>query len=214
MNKVTETIRGYKIKSRKGLSHWDALLEEWMLCIERYTRVRYGDQPYAYNERANIGLLAAAAWRCGRTAIEETRAIKGYFNKPKWTGRIDLWIGDDKEEELIESKFKWLPINSPKDADLIISLTMKEALADAKKSAGIYKNDGVRSLGIGFFPVYLKSRHKNKINEMILKSVNEAQLYPYHAIAWCFPKEARNEITEQKNLLPGIIMVINNTKYS
>ena len=56
------TYRGYVIKNRKGLKHWEPLLEEWLLCIERYCRIwKGGDAPYIHKERANIGLLSAAA---------------------------------------------------------------------------------------------------------------------------------------------------------
>ena len=38
--KEAETIRGYHLKGKKGLNHWDALLEEWLLpAHERYCRI-------------------------------------------------------------------------------------------------------------------------------------------------------------------------------
>ncbi len=56
--------RGCSVKHKK-LNHFKLLLEEWSLLIERYCRISEGDAPYWYTERANIGLIAGAAWRCG-----------------------------------------------------------------------------------------------------------------------------------------------------
>ncbi len=39
-----ESLRGYEIKGRKGLAHWSALLEEWLLAIERYCRIDTGKE--------------------------------------------------------------------------------------------------------------------------------------------------------------------------
>jgi hypothetical protein len=41
-----ETVANYKIKSKRNLGHWDALLEEWILSIERFSRITDGDVPY------------------------------------------------------------------------------------------------------------------------------------------------------------------------
>jgi hypothetical protein len=87
------TYRGYVIKNRKGLKHWEPLLEEWLLCIERYCRIwKGGDAPYIHKERANIGLLSAAAWRCGWIALEEFRHEKG--------GRSGIRIADDAHADV------------------------------------------------------------------------------------------------------------------
>ena len=77
-----QTIRGYKIINRKSMQHWASLLEEWLLVNERYCRVMKGeDAPFIYNERAHVGLLAGAAWRCGRISLEEFQCKKGLRNR-------------------------------------------------------------------------------------------------------------------------------------
>lgn len=43
---MAETIRGYHLKGRKGLNHWDALLEEWLLAHERFCRICKDDPAY------------------------------------------------------------------------------------------------------------------------------------------------------------------------
>lgn len=116
-----ETLANYIIKNKRNLGHWDALMEEWILSIERFSRITDGDVPYWYNERANIGVLAAAAWRCGRIALEEFQYEKIDVSSDeetdetaqnKWNGRCDLWISNDRTAEIVEAKFKWLNMRS------------------------------------------------------------------------------------------------------
>jgi hypothetical protein len=51
------------------------------------------DYPYWYKERPHVGLLAAAVWRSGGTALEEYRTEK---TKERTPGRCDLWVGVGK----------------------------------------------------------------------------------------------------------------------
>ena len=70
-----EIIRGFNTK--KKLEHWSSICEEWLLINERFSRLTEGGgEAFACKERANIGLLAGAAWKCGRIALEEFHSIK------------------------------------------------------------------------------------------------------------------------------------------
>ena len=205
-----ETIRGYLLKQRKGLSHWEALLEEWLLAVERYCRIMGGDDaPYWYNERSNIGVLAGAAWRCGRIALEEFQYEKGYRNKPKWLGRADLWLASEELEELIEAKFKWISLRSRNGISEIVQDVLDNAVIDAKKSDGIGESGKV--IASAFCPLYTKQKDINEIDELIEDVLEELFSSDYHAIAWCFPKETR-KIVSEGNILPGVVMVVKNAK--
>jgi len=50
------------------------------------------DCPYWFGERPHVGLLAAAVWLSGNTALEEYGIPKTKVRKRK-QGRCDLWIG-------------------------------------------------------------------------------------------------------------------------
>ncbi len=206
-----ETIRGYHLKQRKGLSHWDAILEEWLLAIERFCRIMGGyDAPYFYNERANIGVLAGAAWRCGRVALEEFQYDKGYKNKPKWLGRADLWLASEGLEELIEAKFKWVSLRSRKSISQIAEDVLDKATTAAKESDGLKESD--KTIGVAFFPLYTKKKDMNEIDKLIENALEEFFFINYHAIAWCFPKETRKYVSENDDILPGIVMIIKNAR--
>ncbi len=44
---------------------------------QRYVNLFQGDDlPYWYNERANVGMLSAAAWQAGMVALEEFQSLK------------------------------------------------------------------------------------------------------------------------------------------
>lgn len=69
------------------------VLTTWIALQNRFYE-RTGQLAYCYSERANVGLLAAAAWGCDHIAIEEfaTRRSDGW----RGPGRVDLFmqIGD------------------------------------------------------------------------------------------------------------------------
>lgn len=205
------TLRGYAIKGNRGVKHWGPLMEEWLLSIERYCRIMNGkDAPYLYNERANISLLAGAAWRSGRIALEEFQHDKGYANKKKTYGRADLWISSDEQDELVEAKCKWISLRSysvPNTANPVI----KKATDDAIRTRA--NDKGIRAIGIGFFPVYAPSKFIDNIDELIESTIKEFQDIEHHILGWCFPKEMRNYVSDKGNVCPGIIMLANNATF-
>ena len=214
-----ETIANYEIKNKTNLRHWSALLEEWMLSIERFSRITDGDVPYWYNERANIGVLAAAAWRCGRIALEEFQYEKIDVShngetdetaQKKWNGRCDLWISDDRSEEIVEAKFKWLNMNSEKLPELAVS-TLDDAVRDAENTKG---NDEVNAIGVAFLPLYARVDKVENIEKLIAETIKRAiELKGPHLVAWCFPARLRNHIAEKNNnYLPGIVLLAKATK--
>lgn len=203
-----KVFRGYRIKGRKGLSHWNPIFEEWILSIERYCRIMKGeDAPYWYNERANIGLLAGASWRCGRIALEEFQKDKGYKNAKKKNGRSDLWIASEDHEELIEAKFKWLSLKN-KDPSKLIKKTIDIAVDDTKKARG--NDTDTMGIAVGFFPVYIGEKNIGEVDRYISEFIEEVLSADYHAIGWSFPAETRNYLSSKKELLPGVIMIIRN----
>ena len=67
------------------------LLRAWADVCADYQRI-VGDLPWYYHERAQIGFLAAAAWRLGGVALEEWRTDKISHDGPSRNGRGDLWV--------------------------------------------------------------------------------------------------------------------------
>lgn len=212
MNEPT-THRGYLIKNRKGLKHWEPLLEEWLLCIERYCRVAAGeDAPFIYTERANIGVLAGAAWRCGRMALEEFQYQKGYRNREKWNGRADLYLASESTEEMIEAKFGWLSLSTPTRAHARIASVLALAAKDAKRTKG--GHTGTSCIAVAFLPAWLPSKRSEALEAKIKATIECLPESGCHAVAWCFPKEYRRVESSANNYTPGVVMAVSNPDYA
>jgi hypothetical protein len=83
---VLVQVRGPHLGWRRQIG---ALLETWIELQRRFYE-RIGRAAYCYSERTNVGLFAAAAWRCNQIAIEEfaTRKANGW----RGPGRVDLFV--------------------------------------------------------------------------------------------------------------------------
>ena len=74
------------IISNPKLEFLRPLLERWFDCIDRYNAVRGdNDTPYWYDEKANLGLLSAAAWMAARQWVSTSSANKApiWLTSPK-----------------------------------------------------------------------------------------------------------------------------------
>ena len=157
---------GYKITQRKGLNHWHALFEEYLLVVDRYSRVMGGEEAiYFYTERSCVGALAAAAWRSGSIALEEFQLEKSTKKKPEWLGRADLYISSETNDEYIEAKYKWVSMNPDRSLTEIFDLSLKEALDNAKSTRGSDKESTF--LGVSFFPMYISESRSQELDSLI-----------------------------------------------
>ena len=230
--KEAETIRGYHLKGKKGLDHWDALLEEWLLAHERYCRVMKGsDDPaaYWYTEIPNVSILSAAAWRCGRIALQEFGIDKEVQGQSR-AGRADLWICTDSDgkEEFIEAKYKLVSLSGTKDKDGLpaIRTSMDEA---TEAACEVWQSQGpeTAALAVVFASVYapkssIDKMKPRKLEERVVAIDKLIKVFcetikssaDYHALAWCFPKETRTlRYPKGRRYYPGIVMLVKNIKY-
>jgi hypothetical protein len=213
------TLSAYHIAKKAKLSHWNALAEEWLLAIERYSRITDGDVPYWYNERANIGVLAGAAWRCGRIALEEfqhdkaeVRPDDGESIESAGTrrGRCDLWIAGDAYEEFIEAKFRWLNMHSSRLVEFATD-TLQSAMRDATATKS---DENHKTLGVAFLPLFIRDlKLKGEpIEELLLSTVEKLKTVDADVFAYTFPERVRETIGEPlNNRLPGMVMLVKRT---
>lgn len=218
------TISGYQVKQKRGLSHWPRLLEEWILQVERYCRVYEGcDAPYLYTEQANVGLLASAAWRSGGIALEEFQSVKGTKHRPKWGGRVDLWLcQDEKTEEILEAKLLKISMDAYSDLVSKVSDGMSSAVKDAKNAKASYECTGIGAVFVAPHLTINRAQQcmdSEKSNgDWLDKWTNNLLVgNDYHAAAWCFPKEMRNQLqTDEPDICgdgyayPGVLLLLKN----
>ncbi len=123
------------IEVHRPLTYWRELLHEWLFLVNRVYRVSNRNAAvYAEKERANTGLLAAAATRNGWVALEECRAQKvdKYLAGEEYIGRCDLMLWRDSRHHIIEAKHVRFPMWA-RSTSRIHRAHMK-ALADSERS--------------------------------------------------------------------------------
>ena len=193
---------GFKNHYRR-LTHWKLLFEEWFLIIKRYCRMTEGDAPYWYNERANIGILSIAASKCGWSALEEYQCAKGRGANKK-RGRADLWIASGfNTVENIEAKFAFISLAS-KNIDTYVKNKLNAAKRDASKV-----NESSDKIALVFLSVYLPIKKKDKLKDYFHSFKSKLEDYiDYDILAWCFPKEAKELLTNDKDYIyPGVFAI-------
>ena len=149
------------------------LLNQWIKLIKEYCRAHEcEDNPWWYNERANISLLAGAAWRLKKEwlALEEypadkrrtrsgkpkkmapvvpKKGIEGE-NKPNRKGRVDLYVANGDEGYAIEAKQLWQKL-SPGSAN-----RLGTAMKMARDAAGaLYPWEAEYRVGAVFIIPYI-----------------------------------------------------------
>lgn len=197
--------------------HWGALLDEWMLTMQKYHLVS-GDLPYWYNERANVGMLSAAAWRCGYVTLEEypdakrrskADAEKKAIDERDFYGRVDLWIGrhGDDTGELIEAKLAWPKLSKRVD----ISLAIKEGLKQSHGAGKESKAGKGPTLGITFFVPEVKLNNgaiPADLDEQLQGLIDHVQALKIAVMAWYFPEQFRYQPFPQNDkYYPGVLLL-------
>lgn len=207
-------IVGYVVKGRKGVGHWAALCEEWILATQRYARVVEGDASYWFNELADVAILSGAAWRCGWVAVTESQIVKGARHRPKRWGRADLYIGSDHHDEYIEAKHRSVSLNSRYDFSDIFDDGLCSALKDAKGTSG---REQLNTIGVCFFSFFYAPRvvsDEAQVEQLIQDVIEKAQNDESHIIAWCFPERTRQLEGLNSKYWPGTLLLGENPKHS
>lgn len=188
--------RGFATSRR--LRHWRPLLEEWCLVHERFCRLVKGDSIFWYGERANLGALAAAAWRIEWAAVEEfdhEREFTEYspgdlFNeeetiKSRSRGRADLFLKSLASEEYVEAKLVWCGDSDSKPAGRVVE-GIRSACNDAQS---IPLEEGSRSkrVGVVFAVPSRRWGDSRSLPRRLTKLAAAVDKLGLDAAAWCLP---------------------------
>jgi|SRR5665213_1855171 len=189
-----------------ALSWLSPALKGWTEANERYAQAFRGDDAlYWWDERPNIGALAAGAWLGGLVAIEEYKAFKGeakLTDKPN--GRTDLFISQRNglNAAVIEAKMHWWG----KGESGRLATKMLKACADACRN-----NEIDTRIGCSFvIPRWEKKRaSQHDIDDFVTEAQGSAG--KLDALAWSFPISARELHPPNKNskfVYPGILIAM------
>lgn len=178
---------GVKVKRIKRDAYWVELLQQWVFLVERSYRVTGGKEPvYAYRERTNVGLLAAAAVANGWLALEECRMTKAKVSKVvdaieaenedeggvNYEGRSDLRMWRDDTEHVIEAKFLRVALTTGSTNRL--GRVKLRAVDDASRAATTSDNRS-RKIALTYVVPTLSDAQYEKLpeaqQEMLIKNI-------------------------------------------
>lgn len=199
------------IRAKRPLGYWNELLQEWVYLVHKVYRVSKGNtSAHAEKERANTGLLAAAATRNGWIALEECKTNKAdkYFKNQTYSGRCDLVLWRDRRHHEIEAKFTRIAI--PMRSSKRMQKIYRKAIEDSSRSTSSgYKSD--KKIGITYIvPVIRPKLFEQISNEDISKELKKvvafikAEFEPT-LLSYAFPGPVTLEGSPNYSL--GVILV-------
>ena len=172
------------------------VLERWFDCIDRYNAVRGdNDTPYWFDERANLGLLSAAAWMAEMVTLQSAPTRK-QNEEGERNVSADLFIAGADERAFIQATQRW-----PKVTNLNLTQPLLEATSDAKRIS--YASD----LKLGCLFVAPQKPQQSATPEELQDMVDDLQKENTCAVAWYFPYAYRKLRNEAGHYHPGIAVL-------
>lgn len=191
-----------------------SIIEGWIEAHIEYAEIHEdNDVAYYFNERANISMLAAGAWKSGAVALEEFTARKG-IGADKRHGRVDLYISTREWNAEIEAKHKWmnLALSDEKFADRV-NETIAKATGDALLISGAWHR-----YACAFFVPSVRVRQYDEY-AADPEAMLQTELQRYLAQkkpdiwAWCFPDVARRFRLNKETYYPGVVMALKRVNF-
>jgi hypothetical protein len=189
------TMQGMII-SNPRLEFLRPVLERWFDCIDRYNAVRGdGDTPYWHDEKANLGLLSAAAWMAELVTLNGT-ATRKQNEEGERNARADLFLAGAEDRAFIQATQRW-----PKVTNLNLTQALLDITNDAKRIS--YASD----LKLGCLFVAPQKAQHSASPEELQDMVDDLQKEHTCAVAWYFPYAYRKLRSEAGNYHPGIAVL-------
>jgi hypothetical protein len=184
------------IISNPKLEFLRPVLERWFDCIDRYNAVRGdNDTPYWHDEKANLGLLSAAAWMAEMVTLQDASTRK-QNEEGERNARADLLIASTDERAFIQATQRW-----PKVNNLNLTQPLLEAASDAKRIS--YASD----LKLGCLFVAPQKAQQSATPEELQDMIDDLQKENTCAVAWYFPYAYRKLRNETGHYHPGVAVL-------
>lgn len=185
------------IISNPKLEFLRPVLERWFDCIDRYNAVRGdNDAPYWHDEKANLGLLSAAAWMAEMVTLQNA-ATRKQNEEGERNVSADLVIASADERAFIQATQRW-----PKVNNLNLTQPLLEAASDAKRIS--YASD----LKLGCLFVAPQKAQQSATPEELQDMIDDLQKENTCAVAWYFPYAYRKLRNEAGQYHPGIALLL------
>jgi len=178
------------------------LLNAWTRLVVEYAEA-IGEPPYWCNERADVSILAGAAWRVGGICLEEFSAAKG-TKSAKRKGRADLFIRLRQADYNIEAKRLYVHLR-PDPAVNRVAESLKAACRDAMECGG-EQVDFV--MGVVFAVPVIKRVHSAKSRDLFDLLLGKVRQIRHDFVAWQFlPTDPKKQIWHDGYRHPGVILL-------
>jgi hypothetical protein len=185
------------------------ILQRWVdLNVQYAEDNNWKDCPWWYNERASVGILAAAIWQRGTHALEEYSTKKVYDEEP-YRGRGDLYFRIRSKGFISESKFCFLKLGRVSKS---ASARISNLLLSARQS--VRDVDGTRTfkrLGLTFVALRIPDCEDEDLSHYIQKARAVLDDVDCEAMAWVLPEEGRrlwSKSGEKWYRYPGTALLI------
>lgn len=184
------------IISNPRLEFLRPMLERWFDCIDRYNAIRGdNDTPYWHDEKANLGLLSAAAWMAELVTLCDT-ATRKQNEEGERNARADLFIAGAEDRAYLQATQRWPRVNN---------LNLTQALLDITSDAKRISFASDLKLGC-LFVAPQKAQHSASPEEL-QDMVDDLQKEHCCAVAWYFPYAYRKLRSEAGNYHPGVAVL-------
>ena len=172
-----------------NLPHWRAICAQWLAEFERFCQVtEYQDAPHEHLERANAGILAIAAAKCGHGVLPEP-----YINRGGAGGYLDLCILNIHTGVMELVECKWVDsvgraIVSAAQAEMALACTQVASVV-GPPTPPMGKFLSLTKIGVVFacprFPPDTNSDQVTADVQTIVSTFQASQFFD--AMAWFFP---------------------------
>lgn len=210
------------------------LLQSWIDAAKEYVQLfsESADAPWWYNERANVSILAGAAWKMGWVALEEYRSRKrvasaldagGDGEDDNRGGRNDLYICGDRYSYVFEAKHAWQHIGRQDQANTKnLDAARSAALGDIKS---LFEYEADRRFAATFVVPYLPAsaitRHQQIDSDLLMQSIDSwlatlrdhignVEKHAYYACLFPIPRdESKHYLSANgKYCYPGVVLIL------
>ena len=187
-------------------AHWRCWFPLWQRLINRHcAHTSNKDAPFLHTERANVGVLAAAASQSGLTALEEFATRRGDGSREK-SGRADLWVASQGERisEVFEAKRIYF---GNEDSEARLTSVIADAVHQISAiSESYYKTRGA----LVFCVVCATGKPGQDLSPESKQHLDRIRRCKADAFAWCFPPGLRRAPTDEKRshvYHPGVVLL-------
>lgn len=205
------------------------LLIAWVKAIRRYTSANEYDNPWWYNERASLSVLAGAAWTLKNwLALEEFSTLKrhrtlesGVDSGSLRPGRCDLFLQSPSSSFAIEAKQTVQSIGARSDGYTFVNRAIRKAWGD---SGDLSSREAYRRFAVTFIVPYIPTsevlRKEDGEGKVCPKKVELAikgwltdqpiffgESHKHTDFAFIFPKLGNQHYSLNGKYYPGVVIV-------